>query len=123
MFSAFKNLPKTFGHAWDGIRILLFAEKHSLFLWLGAGAGVLLSHLLKVNKTEWLLVLLAIGTVFAAEAMNTAVEQAVDLASPEQHPIAKKAKDLAAGAVLITVITATTIGLLIFVPKIIANWF
>ncbi len=118
MFSALKSLPKTFSHAWNGLRLLLFAEKHSLFLWLGAAIGLLLSYFLKVNKTEWMLVLLANGMVFAAEAMNTALEQAVNLASPDYHPTAKKAKDLAAGSVLITVIAATTIGILIFAPKI-----
>jgi diacylglycerol kinase len=61
--------------------------------------------------------LLCIGLVFGAEMMNTAIENVVDLASPELHPLAGKAKDIAAGAVLICTIVSVVIGLLIFVPK------
>jgi diacylglycerol kinase len=56
--------------------------------------------------------------VVGAEMMNTAIENVVDLASPEQHPLAGKAKDIAAGAVLICAIISVFIGLLIFVPKV-----
>lgn len=109
---------KTFSHALEGIRELLFAEKHAGILWLSAIATIGMGFAVKLNKTEWCLVILCIGAVFSAEAMNSALERLTDLASPNYHPLAKKAKDLAAGAVLILVITAALIGLLIFVPKL-----
>jgi len=61
--------------------------------------------------------LMCIGMVVGAEMINTAIENVVDLASPDQHPLAGKAKDIAAGAVLICAIISVIIGLLIFVPK------
>ena len=61
----------------------------------------------------------AIGLVFSAEGLNTAIEAVVDLASPELHPLAEKAKDVAAGAVLLTAIAAVVIGLLVFGPHVV----
>ena len=73
--------------------------------------------LFSISSTEWMFCLLCVGMVVGAEMMNTAIENVVDLASPEQHPLAGKAKDIAAGAVLICAIISVLIGLLIFVPK------
>lgn len=71
-----------------------------------------------LNRPEWLAIVFAQGLVISAELMNTAVEHAVDLVSPERHPLAKAAKDAAAGAVLVTALTAVVVGLLVFVPHI-----
>jgi diacylglycerol kinase (ATP) len=63
--------------------------------------------------------------VLAAEGINTAIEAVVDLASPQRHPLAKIAKDVAAGTVLITAIGAVVVGILVFLPRIwpiVANW-
>lgn len=68
---------------------------------------------------EWLIIILAITLVIGAEMVNTAIEYVVDLASPEIHPLAKQAKDVAAGAVLVFAMASVIIGLLIFLPK----WF
>ncbi|MFD1885409.1 diacylglycerol kinase family protein [Paenibacillus wenxiniae] len=68
----------------------------------------------RVSVLDWMMLTLAIGMVLGAELMNTAVEAAVDLVSPDWHPFAKKAKDAAAGAVLIASITAAAIGLIVF---------
>ena len=73
-----------------------------------------------VSATEWLAILLCSGGAFALELMNTAIEQAVDLATRQWHPLAKAAKDIAAGAVLVWSIFCAAIGLLIFVPCLIA---
>jgi diacylglycerol kinase len=62
------------------------------------------------------MIIIAIGSVLAAEAFNTAIEIDINLTSPNQHPYAKDTKDVAAGAVLITSIFALIIGLLVFVP-------
>lgn len=72
--------------------------------------------------TQWAIVWLAIGLVFAAELVNSALEAVVDLASPDVHPLAKAAKDMGAGAVLISACVAVIIGLLIFGPPLIARF-
>ncbi len=120
MFDFVRKMCQTFGYARAGIAILLFKEKHSLILLLGGIAGLLLAWLLKVNKIEWMFVILGIVLIYVAEALNTAIEQVVDMVSPEYHPMAKKAKDVAAGAVLIAVIMAALIATLVFGPKIAA---
>lgn len=75
-----------------------------------------------LSITEWCLCFLCFGLVMGAEMINTAIESVVDLASPQKHKLAGKAKDIAAGAVLICAIISACIGLVIFVPKII-NFF
>lgn len=73
-----------------------------------------------ITRLEWCAVVLAIGFVMMAEAVNTAIEAIVDLASPELHPLAGRAKDVAAGAVLFAAVTAVMIGLLVFGPHVLA---
>jgi diacylglycerol kinase len=74
----------------------------------------------RVSATEWLVLILTMTLVLAMEAMNTAVEAVVDLASPEYHRLAKRAKDVAAGAVLLAAIGAIFIALIIFGPRLVA---
>jgi diacylglycerol kinase (ATP) len=76
----------------------------------------------RLSRLEWCCILLAVVAVWAAEALNTAIEFVTDLASPEFSSLARKAKDVAAGAVLITAVGAVIIGLLIFGPRLLA-WF
>ena len=71
-----------------------------------------------ITKLEWLFVLTAIGGMLALELMNTAIEKAVDLVTNETHPLAKAAKDTAAGAVLVYAIFSAVVGLIIFLPRI-----
>jgi diacylglycerol kinase len=73
---------------------------------------------LAISTTEWAIISLAMGGVFAAEMVNTSVERLVDLISPEYHNLARVAKDSAAGGVLIMAIFASLTGLLVFVPKV-----
>ncbi len=77
-----------------------------LALWLGLGAR------------DWAVIVLATALVFTAEFLNTAIEVVVDLASPQIHPLAKVAKDVGAGAVLIAAVAAVLIGLLILGPPL-----
>ena len=72
---------------------------------------------LGLSRTEWCICLGLFGMVMALELVNTAVEAVVDLVTEERHPLAKIAKDTAAGAVLIAAIMAAIVGLIIFVPK------
>ena len=102
--------------ALNGIRTLI-ATQHNAWIHLAATAIVILAGFyFHLARTEWLWIILAITSVWAAEAFNTAIEYLTDLASPEIHPLAGKAKDVAAGAVLITAMGAAVIGLLIFGP-------
>ena len=74
---------------------------------------------LGISRSEWFWIILAIITVWTAEALNTAFEFLADVASPDFHPLVAKAKDVAAGAVLIAAIGSSIIGFLIFLPYII----
>ena len=80
---------------------------------------VVTGYFCHLGRTEWCLVVLAIVTVWVAEALNTAVEYLTDVASPGFHPIAGKAKDVAAGAVLIAAMGSAIVGLIVFGPHVI----
>ena len=83
---------------------------------------VLMGLTLKVSLIEWSLLTLTIALVLTAEAINTAIENLVDMVSPERKPQAGLIKDISAGAVLISALGAAIVGLIIFGPKII-DWF
>ena len=74
--------------------------------------------LLQISATEWCICFTLFGLVLSLELVNTALEAAVDVATDEWKPLAKKAKDAAAGAVLVSAIMAAVIGLLIFIPRL-----
>ena len=87
--------------------------------WLHAVASVLVLFLgcfFGLSDPEWCRLVLAIMAVWTAEALNTALEFLADVASPEFHPLVEKAKDVAAGAVLISAFGSATIGLLVLGP-------
>ena len=110
---------KSANHAWRGIGILM---KTSHNLWGHIFFGLLalyLGFILQISNTEWLFLIFAIGLVVIAEAFNNAIEIDINLTSPEYHPYARDTKDVAAGAVLLSVLVAIIIGLIIFLPKII----
>ena len=81
-------------------------------------AVVIIGLYLDLPSLEWAVLVLAISTVWVAEALNTAIEFVVDLASPGYHPLAGKAKDVAAGAVLLASFFAVVIGVLVLGPRI-----
>lgn len=105
-----------FGYAWKGIRCCIGKEQNLSFHLIAAIIVVIAGFILSITKIEWTIVILCIGVVIAVELFNTAIERLVDLVSPQQHPIAGKVKDIAAGAVLVCAVTAAIIGLIIFVP-------
>jgi len=84
---------------------------------------VLLAAVLHLSRLEWLALVLAIGSVWAAEAINTAFEYLCDVASPEFNPLVEKAKDVAAGAVLICAIGSVITGVLTLGPPLAARFF
>ena len=81
-------------------------------------AMLIFGILLKINKAEWIICIALFGLVISMELINTAIENTVDLITKEKNEQAKIAKDVAAGAVLVSAIVAAIIGLMIFVPKI-----
>ncbi len=93
---------KSTHNAWIHLSILLCA--------------VLLGLYFHITQVEWLALVLTSGFVLVSEAFNTAIEIDIDLTSPEYHPYARDTKDVAAGAVLISSITAIIVGLIIFLP-------
>src|SRR5688572_17821994 len=105
-------------YALRGIRIMIVSQ-HNAWIHLAATIGVLTAGVLfHLSWAEWCWIVLAIVSVWTAEALNTAFEFLTDVASPEFHPLAGKAKDVAAGAVLITAMGSAIIGLIIFLPYI-----
>jgi diacylglycerol kinase (ATP) len=101
-----------------GVAIMLRSQ-HNAWVHAAATAGVIaLGFACRLSTAEWCWIVLAIVAVWTAEALNTAIEFLTDVASPAFHPVAGKAKDVAAGAVLITAVGATAIGLLVFGPHL-----
>ncbi len=109
---------KKFANAFRGLRVFAETTKNFKIYILGVLVVVLLGFALQVSSFEWMALTFAIGLVFLAEAFNTAIEIDIDLTSPEFHPYARDTKDVAAGAVLISVFMAIIVGLIIFLPKI-----
>ena len=81
--------------------------------------AVILSYILKIDKIDVIIILTMICLVLTAEIINTAIERTVDLVTKEYHELARIAKDVSAGSVLVTSIFALIIGIIIFIPKII----
>lgn len=109
---------ESFRHAARGVRILVATQPHARIHLVAAVTVALAAWLLDASALEWCTLLLAIALVWVSEAINTAIEFTVDLASPEHHPLAGKAKDVAAGAVLLAACLAAVIGAAIFLPKL-----
>lgn len=81
--------------------------------------ALILSYILKIDKIEFIIILTMICLVLTTEIINTAIERAVDLVTKEYHELARIAKDVSAGSVLVTSIFSLIIGIIIFMPKII----
>ena len=106
---------ESFKYAGRGIR-WLFAE-HNAWIHLAATIGVIVAGLcFGITRSEWIVIILCIGIVFAAETFNTAIEKLANVVSPQWNEMIGKVKDLAAGAVLICAIAAAIVGLIIFIP-------
>ncbi|MEY4577431.1 MAG: hypothetical protein RL701_2134 [Pseudomonadota bacterium] len=109
---------RSFTYAARGIRTML-ASQHNAWIHAGASLAVLATGItLGVNRLEWLALILAVVSVWTAEALNTALEFLCDVASPEFHPLVEKAKDVAAGAVLICALGAAAAGAIVFAPYV-----
>ena len=104
--------------AFNGLGLVFRSQDSARIQLIAALAVVVLGVLLRVSAPEWCALVLAMALVLTAEALNTSIELIVDLASPEFHVLAGRAKDVAAGAVLIAALGSVAIGLLVFVPHV-----
>lgn len=102
----------------EGIAEALRSERHMRFHLAAAVLAVALALSLNLPPAQWLWLIAAIAAVWTAELLNTAIERTVDLASPEIHPLAKTAKDTAAGAVLVASLFAAAVGFIVLGPPL-----
>ena len=115
---SFTGRIRSFGAAFAGIGTLLKSQQNAWIHAFATVAVIIAGLLLKITSAEWCWIVLAIVCVWMAEALNTAFEFLADVASPDYNPLVKKAKDIAAGAVLISAIGAVIIGILVLGPYV-----
>lgn len=114
-----KTFLQSFIHAFTGIKTVMEEERNMKYHVSFSVLIILLSAILGLSKVEWLILLITIFVVLITEIINTSFENLVDLVTNhEYHELAKKVKDMAAGAVLMTAILAIIVGSIIFIPKI-----
>ena len=99
---------------------LFKTEPNARIHFLATVCALIAGILLRISKSEWCFILIVIALVWAAEAFNTVMEKLIDNLFPEYHETARFAKDVAAGAVLVCVMTAFVCGLIIFLPKLLS---
>ncbi|MDQ7092293.1 diacylglycerol kinase family protein [Desulfosporosinus sp. PR] len=108
---------RSLNQAWRGVWYTCRTQGHMQFH-IAVGIAVLcLAWWSKVSRSEWLILIFAIGSVLSAEVVNSALEIIVDMVQPNFDPLAGMAKDVAAGAVLVTAVQAVVIGLIVFFPR------
>lgn len=115
-----KRLYNSFRYAIQGIQYAFRYEQNMVVHILTTIMVIIMGIFFKISTIEWIICVILIGFVIATELINTAIEAVVDLISPQVHPLAKIAKDTAAGAVFVFALTAIIAGILIFLPKILA---
>lgn len=104
----------SFKYAFEGI-VTAFREGHNIRIQsVLAVVAIVLGFVLEISAAEWIVIIFCMGAVLAGECFNTSFEDVVDLACPEYHPLAKAAKDLAAGGVLAFSIASLLIGIIIY---------
>ena len=117
-----KNLIDSFKYAFEGIFTAIKKEKnikiHVFIMILVIIAGIVL----KISKFEWIICIILFGIVIAGEMFNSTIETIIDMVMPNKNDMAKKAKDISAGAVLILSISAAVVGIIIFLEKLCKLW-
>ncbi len=114
-----KKLRNSFKFAFTGILTALKKEQNMKIHFTIMLIVIIAGFIFKLSAIEWIICIILFGLVISLELANTAIEQTVDIAMPEKNEKAKIAKDVAAGAVLVTAIISVVVGLIIFIPKII----
>jgi diacylglycerol kinase (ATP) len=113
-----QRVAHSFNHAYRGLVYAVRTQRNVRFHVVAAAAALVMSLLVGVSKLELAILVLAITAVFVAEIFNTALEFAIDLVTREYHPLAKLAKDVSAGAVLVTSVAALAVGYLILADEL-----
>ena len=113
-----RSRVRSFGHAFDGWWYALRTQRNAWLEVAVACSVFAVSSWLQLDNVRWAIIVLTAALVFAAEFFNTAVEVIVDLVSPQEHPLAKIAKDVAAAAVLVAALGAVVVGLLLLGPPL-----
>ncbi|WP_075982341.1 diacylglycerol kinase family protein [Bacillus massilinigeriensis] len=108
----------SFRYALEGIMAAIIRERNMKIHLFMTISVICLGWWTSLTKTEWLFISFAIGGMISLELINTAIERIVDLVTEDYHPLAKEAKDIAAGAVLLYSILSVIVGILIFWPKL-----
>ncbi|MDQ2717442.1 MAG: diacylglycerol kinase family protein [Chloroflexota bacterium] len=116
--SEWRKFIAGFGYAFNGLWYALRTQRNIRVHALIATLAIIMGILLHISAIEFAMVFVAIASVFVTEMINTVCELCVDLASPEYHPLAKIAKDVAAGAVLLNAMLSIVVGLFIFGPHL-----
>ena len=114
-----KKIINSFKYAIEGIITSFKTETNMKIHILITVSVLIMGFLLKLSKLEWIICIFAITIVITAELFNTAIETIVDMITKEKNEKAKIAKDISAGAVLVTAIGAAIVGVTIFLPKLI----
>ena len=117
----FSREAESFACAFRGIAALLKSEVHARIHLVATIVVIALGWWCHIAPGEWIAVILSIGLVWVAEALNTAIEYVADLAHPDEHPEVKKLKDLAAASVLFASVVALAVGLIVFWPRLCAT--
>jgi len=112
------SVLRSFGFALEGVSYLIRTQR-SAQIEIAIGAVVIaVAAWLHITTLEWAVLVLAMALVLALEALNTAIELAVTLASPERHPLAKAAKDVSAAMVLIAAVGSVVVGAFVLGPRV-----
>ncbi len=119
--SPFVAFFRSFVYAMAGLRYTIRTQRNMRVHVAIAVVAAIVGILLRISLIAFAILALTITTVLVAEMFNTVIEACLDIVTPEYHPLAKIAKDVAAGAVLISSILAVVIGLLLFLPPILAR--
>jgi len=115
---SFTGRLRSITHAISGLILMLRSQQNAWVHLIATLSAIGFGLLFGIAKSDWALLLLVIIIVWVAEALNTAFEFLCDVTNPEFHPVVKQAKDISAGAVLISAIGAVLVGLIVFVPHI-----
>jgi diacylglycerol kinase (ATP) len=114
------TLVDSFRYAFAGLSHALRSQRNMRIHAVISTAVVIAGVVFRVSAVEWAVLIVTIALVVQAELFNTALEAVVDKASPERHPLAKIAKDCAAASVVVCALAAVGVGVVIFLPRLLA---
>ena len=113
-----KRLIKSFGYAFNGIRLMIYQEQNARIHLLAILIVSIAGFYFHLSASEWICIVIVSGGVLTAEAFNTSIEALSNTLSPGYNKKIKLVKDFAAGAVLVATLASVIVGLIIFLPKI-----